>query len=348
MSTERRFILDAIDEAVQAGSRFTQACLQVGLHVRTIQRWRDRGGGEDLRRGPKTTPSNKLSEEERQEVLDIATSPELRDLSPKQIVPTLADRERYVASESTFYRILREEKMLTHRRHARPVTRHRPQPYVAVAPNQVWSWDITYLRSALRGSFYYLYMVEDIWSRKVVGWAVHEEESSELAAELIERVCDELGIDPAGLVLHSDNGGPMKGSTMLATLHRMQVVPSFSRPRVSDDNPYCESLFRTMKYRPEYPHQPFESIHQARAWVAVFVDWYNTEHLHSAIGFVTPERRHDGEDIEILARRKRVYEDARRRNPTRWARHTRAWKPVEEVHLNPERASNLVLQKKAA
>ncbi len=158
----------------------------------------------------------------------------------------------------------------------------------------------------------------------------------EHAATLIDRVAAETRIPHDRLVLHSDNGGPMKGSTMLATLQRLGIVPSFSRPHVSDDNPFSESLFRTMKYRPSYPHRPFASLAEARTWVASFVAWYNTEHLHSGIGFVTPAQRHDSHDVAILERRRRVYDAARRRRPERWARHTRAWKAVETVRLNPD------------
>jgi transposase InsO family protein len=207
---------------------------------------------------------------------------------------------------------------------------------VATAPNQVWSWDITYLRSPVRGAFYYLYLVEDVWSRKVVGWAVHDREAHELAAQLIARTCREESIDAGSLVLHSDNGGPMKGATMLATLQRLGVVPSFSRPGVSDDNPFSEALFRTLKYRPGFPSKPFASLAVAQAWVAAFVRWYNTEHLHSAIRFVAPEDRHTGRDVAQLANRDAVYQQARVRFPERWSGATRNWSRITSVILHPE------------
>jgi transposase InsO family protein len=270
-------------------------------------------------------------------VIEIANSPEFRDLSPKQIVPRLADQGSYVASESSFYRILREAQQLEHRERSGVATkRARPSEHVASGPNQVMSWDITYLRAPVKGEFFYLYLIEDVWSRKIVGWQVHEEESMWLASRLIERTCDQLGIDPEGVVLHSDNGGPMKGSTMLATLERLGIVPSFSRPRVSDDNPYSESLFRTLKYRPSYPGGPFASIEAAREWVADFVAWYNLEHLHSGIGYVTPAQRHAGEDEKILEQRREVYERAQQRNPQRWSRAARCWDRPEIVRLNPQ------------
>ena len=209
--------------------------------------------------------------------------------------------------------------------------------HVATAANQVWSWDITYLPSSTRGRFFYLYLVEDIWSRRIVGFEVHEEESMELSAALVITTCKAEGVDPRGLVLHSDNGGPMRGSTMLATLNHLGIVASFSRPSVSDDNPFIESLFRTLKYRPAYPYRPFETVEQARAWVAEFVTWYNTEHRHSGIRFVTPNERHDGREDDVLAQRVRVYERARRKHPNRWSRGMRNWTPAPAVFLNPKR-----------
>ena len=268
-------ILVLIDEAVTSGARLNRACDILGLPARTVQRWRQQGEqGFDRRLGPKTAPCNKLSPAERQTVLDITQRPEYRDLSPQQIVPRLADDGIYLASESTFYRILHEEDALHHREPSLPRSVTRPREHVAMGPYEVWSWDITYLRSAVRGSFYYLYLVEDIWSRKIVGWAVHEEESMDLAARLLDDTATRVNCDRSGLVLHSDNGGPMKGSTMLATLQRLGIVPSFSRPHVSDDNPYSEALFRTLKFRPEYPRGAFASLEAARQWVASFVAWY--------------------------------------------------------------------------
>lgn len=329
-----------VQEATDAGARLEKACELIGIQARTLQRWRSQNVGEDRRNGPHSSPGNKLGPEEREDVLRTVNRPENRDLSPKQIVPKLADQGIYIASESTIYRILREERQLTHRERSRPATGGRPREHVATGPNQVYSWDITYLLSPVRGRFYYLYLIEDVWSRRIVGFAVHDRESSDLAAELIEEVCILHEIDPNGVVLHSDNGGPMKGSTMLATLQRLGIVPSFSRPSVSNDNPFSESLFRTMKYRPEYPSAPFESLEQARAWVALFVRWYNTEHLHSAINFVTPADRHEGRENAIFARRQTVYEAARQRHPQRWSAHTRRWVSIKEVRLNPEKCDH--------
>jgi putative transposase len=267
----------------------------------------------------------------------VVNSPEYRNLPPKQIVPRLADNGHYYASESTVYRILRDEGQLTHRGRSKPRIARHVDEHRATGPNQVWSWDITYLLSQVRGRFFYLYLIEDVWSRRIMGFEVHEEESMDLAATLTRKTCASACVDPRGLVLHSDNGGPMRGSTMLATLQHLGIVASFSRPKVSDDNPFIEALFRTLKYRPEYPQRPFESIEQARLWVESFVTWYNEEHLHSGIRFVTPEQRHQREEHAVLANRARVYERARRRHPNRWSGKTRNWSPTTTVYLNPKR-----------
>jgi len=330
-------IRELVDQAVAAGARRERACEVIGVSARSVERWAH--GEDDRRSGPHREPANALSPAERRRVVAIATSPEMRDLSPKQIVPRLADRGVYVASESTFYRVLRAEQLDERRGRMRtPTKRPRPQ-HVATAPWQVASWDITYLRSHVRGAFFYLYMVEDIWSRKILGWDVHDTESMDEAAELVERVRDEAvaeGVDLTGWVLHSDNGGPMKGTTMLATLQRLGVVPSFSRPRVSDDNPFSEALFRTLKYCPEYPRHGFATVEDARAWVAGFVAWYNGEHLHSGIAFVTPAARHAGHDIAQLAERRRTYAKAHRRHPERWTGAPRGWERPATVYLNPD------------
>ena len=344
-------IIDLIEKAVESGARMKNAAIIMGLSARTIIRWRHQGGGQDLRNGPSAAPSNKLSEKERQQILDISNSAPFRDLSPNQIVPKLADQDVYLASESTFYRILKEHKMLTHRQTSKPAVSRRPKEHLATCPCQVWSWDITYLQTSVRGLFFYLYMVVDVWSRKIIAAQVFAEESMDHSSMLLAHACMTHGIKPEELVLHSDNGGPMKGATMLATLHKLGVVPSFSRPSVSNDNPYSESLFRTMKYRPEYPSKPFKSIDHAQSWIDKFVFWYNTQHLHSSIRFVTPDDRHFGCEKHILTNRRKVYEKARSRNPNRWSKNIRNWNPVHQVWLNPEKkveTSQMHYLKKAA
>ncbi len=334
MAIDRVKAVELIEEAMGMGARCQPSCRILGISKRTFLRWRNDLGGEDRRSGPKEAPAHALSEEERALVLAVATSPKYRDLSPAQIVPQLADTGIYIASESSFYRILRSEQMVQHRERAKPVEHTRPSEHEANGPNEVWSWDITFLKSPIRGMFYYLYMVVDVWSRKIVGWAVHESESAELSKRMILNACKTEGIDPNTLVLHSDNGAAMKGATLLATLQQLGIVASFSRPRVCDDNPYSEALFRTMKYVPEYPALPFTSREDAETWVEQFVRWYNHEHLHSGIKFITPESRHAGADSEILRNRTAVYEQAKQAHPKRWSGGTRNWQPVETVILN--------------
>jgi putative transposase len=327
-----------IEEAVVAGARRAPACQLVGLSARSVERWRagPDDTAEDARHGPRHAPANKLSSAERRTLLDTVNAATFRELTPHQIVPRLADLGCYLASESTIYRVLRAEQLLAHRGRAKAPVRRAPRAHIATGPDQVWTWDITYLRTPVRGLFLYLYLMMDIWSRKVVGWAVHEVEAADLAATLFTATCRAHHLDPRGIVLHADNGGPMKGATMVVTLERLGVLASFSRPNVSNDNPFSESLFRTLKYRPEYPTQPFVDLAAARTWVGTFVRWYNTTHLHSAIRFVTPEDRHAGRDTALLAARHAVYAAARTRRPERWSGRTRNWDPITDVTLNPE------------
>lgn len=339
---EREQVMTMVAEAVKAGARQSRACEVISLSERTLQRWQnDRSAGAGDRRPARIqAPKNRLSEEERQRVLTIANSPEFGHLSPSQIVPRLADQGEYVASESTIYRILKAYGQLTHRSAARPAKpQSSPRALTATAPGQLFSWDITYLPTPVMGTYFYLYLFMDIFSRKIVGWQVYESESSDLAAEVMHDICLRECIAPQQVVLHSDNGAPMKGATMLATLQALGVMPSFSRPAVSNDNPYSESLFKTMKYRPVYPHQPFVNLMAARQWVGAFVHWYNEEHRHSAIGFVTPAQRHAGLDVELLAKRVEVYEAAKAENPRRWSCPTRNWQRVTVVHLNPDKSN---------
>jgi putative transposase len=335
---ERVRVVRLVEEAVGRGARREAAAQTLGLSPRTLERWRREGTvGEDRRRGPKSAPPNQLSEAERTRVLELVNSPAYRDLSPKQIVPRLLDEKGlYLVSESTIYRLLHAEGQMTHRERSRPATSKRPREQVATGPNQVWSWDITWLPGPVRGTFFYLYLILDVWSRKIVGARVHAEENSRLAAELFAETCRRLGLDPEGLVLHSDNGSPMKGSTMLATLQWLGVRASFGRPGVSNDNPFSESLFRTMKYRPHYPSRPFASLEEAQTWVTRFIAWYNREHRHSAIRYVTPDERHHGQEVAILERRQRIYERARAAHSERWSGKTRDWTPVATVRLNPD------------
>lgn len=334
---DRRSCIELVKQAKTGGARRAACCQVLDVSLRTVERWEKDPNQGDQRRGPDTVCGHALSDKEKQAIVAVCNSGDYRDLSPWQIVAQLADQGRYLGSQSSFYRVLKHNDQLSHRQNSKLPVHHRPKDLTARNPNEVWSWDITYLNSPIRGQYYYLYLVEDIFSRMIVGWTVEEVQSTEHSARLIDWACQEHGIARGQLTLHADNGAPVKGATLLATLERLGIAPSFSRPRVSDDNPYSESLFKTLKYRPSYPETAFSGIDQAREWVRRFVKWYNTEHLHSAIRFVTPSCRHLGLDKAILQKRAAVYEKAKRLNPLRWSGPTRNWSPIAEVHLNPKK-----------
>jgi transposase InsO family protein len=344
---DRRRAVQLIDEAVASGARKASACAQLGVTLRTYQRWHRKG---DLRSDGRCDairrePPNKLSAQEREEILRTLNEPRFASLPPTQIVPQLADQGRYLASESSFYRLLREQQQLTHRSPAREGMHREPPRQSASAPNQLWCWDITYLPTQVRGQFLYLYLILDVYSRKVIAHEVHAEESGQHAAALIERAVLREGVVGRPLVIHQDNGSVMKASTFLAKLQQLGIMPSYSRPSVSDDNAYAESLFRTFKYRADYPGV-FASLEQARAWALRFERWYNHQHKHRNLKFVSPAQRHRGEDRAIFAARHALYQQARAKHPTRWSGNTRNWSLCNEVWLNRP-ASNTLMQNAA-
>lgn len=348
--SDRKKYCGLIKEAVSDGAKQASACKLVGITARTFQRWSKHEALSEDRRLYNDAPAhNKLSDTIRNEILRVINLPEYSTLTPYQIVPTLLDLGQYIASESTFYRVMRENNQLKHRGKGRVGQRKKPEPLIATSSNEVYSWDITYLLSLVKGQYYYLYMVMDIYSRKIVGWQVHDCESSAFAADLIEDIARRENIDKNQLVIHSDNGSPMKGATLRAKLIDLEITPSYSRPRVSNDNPYSESLFKTVKYHYTFPENPFTNLKEAREWVEKFVLWYNDTHQHSAIKFVTPNQRHEGLDKAILKNRKVVIELARKNHPERWnGRKTRNLMPVSAVYLNPDRGEKNQTTEKSA
>lgn len=331
-----------INEALQSGSRLKPACNEAEVSLRTYRRWVIKGAVQQDNRpeAKRPAPMNKLSNEEVSEVVAVCNEKQFASLPPSQIVPKLADQGRYIASESSFYRILKAKDQLHHRGRMSIVEkRSAPTSYTATGPNQVWCWDITYCSSKVRGLYFYLYMIEDVYSRKIVGWEVHNQECGELAAQLLQRIVMREQCFKKPLVLHSDNGAPMKSVTLKAKMEELGLTGSHSRPRVSNDNPYSESLFRTMKYCPRWPSEGFNDLDCCRIWVNDFVSWYNNEHCHSQIKFVTPAQRHSGDDKLILESRKAIYKDAKAKNPQRWSGNTRNWAHIEAVHLNPEKVA---------
>jgi putative transposase len=317
------------------GARLSKSCEVVGVSLRTYQRWKKNPTKVDKRKGALKNTPNKLSVIERQKVIEIVNKPIFSSLPPSQIVPILADKGEYLCSESTFYRILRAEGMQHHRGLSKPPQKRACPRLTASKPNQIYSWDITFLPTNVKGYFFYLYLFIDIYSRYIVGWHINERQDNKVAANVFKTICKAENIKEAQLTLHADNGGPMKGATMLATMQSLGVIKSFSRPATSNDNPFSEALFKTVKYCPSYPRKPFIDIKQSEMWMDKFVQWYNFEHKHSGINFVTPHQRHTGLEHEILNKRTQVYIKANTKYPERWSCNIRSWKPAEKVCINP-------------
>jgi len=342
---DRQTMVHDIAVAQRAGARLLPACLIVGITLRTLQRWQ--GAGEngvvcaDARPlAVRPVPAHALSAAERAQIVSIANEPRFASIPPARIVPMLADEGIYVASEASIQRVLRDHGQTQKRGRAKaPKAVRPPTTHVASAPGEVWCWDMSYLRGPVLGQWFYLYLILDLYSRKIVGWEVQATDDSDHATHLVRRAALAEGIHAmtAKPVLHGDNGATLKATTVLAMLHWLGIKPSYSRPRVSDDNAYAESLFRTAKYRPEFPADGFPDLDAAREWATRFVHWYNVEHRHSGIRYVSPAQRHSGDDHPILAARHAVYLQAREANPRRWTRHTRNWTPIGAVTLNPER-----------
>lgn len=340
---DRRSLISNIEQACTSGSRLAQACATAGITLRTLQRWKGVNSAGDRRpAAERPAAAHALGPEEQQAILDVANQPEYAQIPPARIVPMLADQGIYIANESSFSRVLRKHGQTWHRSPARaPRRRRAPTTHCASAPNQVWCWDMTYLPADVAGRWFHLYLIMDLYSRKIVGWEVHSNDSADHATHLVKRTAlaesvASLG-DDCKPVLHGDNGATFKATTVLAILHYLGIKPSYSRPRVSDDNAFVESLFRTAKYRPEFPAKGFADLVAARTWAAQFVGWYNHDHRHSRINYVTPSQRHAGQDAQLLAARHQLYQQARAENPSRWSRGTRNWRPIATVTLNPEK-----------
>jgi transposase InsO family protein len=342
---DRRALARDITQAHAAGARLRPACAIAGIELRTLQRWQAHEGltaGDGRPQAVRPMPRHALSPDERLQLLAVANEPRFAAVPPARIVPMLADEGVYLASESSFTRVLRAQGQTARRGRAKaPKAVRPPTTHIAAAPRQVWCWDMTYLPAQVLGRWFHLYLILDLYSRKIVGWEVHDTDDSDHAAHLVRRtaLAESIATLDAKPVLHGDNGSTLKATTVLAMLNWLGVKPSYSRPRVSDDNAYAEALFRTAKYRPEFPAKGFADLEQARAWAAGFVRWYNHDHRHSGIRYVSPAQRHAGEDLPILAARHDLYMRARALNPARWSGSTRNWSPIGPVTLNPERDS---------
>lgn len=335
-------VVTAIDEAVVSGARQFKACEVVGISERTYRRWKVQGA--DTKDGRpdalRPVPANKLCLQEEKMILEAMNQKEHRSLSPNQVFHKLIDKQGvYIASVSSFYRVLRHCDQINHRGHAKAPTNKSITTHCATGPNEVWMWDITWLPGPAKGIYYYLYMIIDLFSRKIVGWEIWDQESSENASLLVKKAVysENVLLRKEPLVLHSDNGSPMKGASLLTTLYNLGIVRSNSRPRVSNDNAYIESMFRTVKYMPSFPHNGFSHIETSRKWVDAFVAYYNNDHHHSGLKFLTPNQRHNGSSEDILNRRKEILETAKTKNPERWTGPVQDCTIEQAVWLNPSK-----------
>jgi putative transposase len=312
------------------------ACRALGLsHSRF---YRERHGKPACPR-PKVSSPRSLSKAERTEVLQTLNSPRFQDHAPGEVYASLLDEGRYLCSLRTMYRLLEAEGQVRERRDQLRHPLYQKPELLASAPNQVWSWDTTQLRGPVKWSYFYLYVILDIYSRYVVGWMIALQAAAHLAKELIDETCRRQNIQPGQLVLHADRGNPMTSKTLALLLADLGVTQSHSRPSVSNDNPYSEAHFKTMKYRPNYPER-FDSLLDARAWARDFFRWYNCEHYHSGIGWMTPASVHFGLAPQILEKRKLVLEQAYCLHAERFVRG-RPQPPTlpEHVWINPPHAA---------
>lgn len=281
-----------------------------------------------------------LGEDEEQQVLKELHSKRFRDKSPGEVYAILLDEGKYLCSERTMYRILDKHGEVKERRNQRKHPNYTKPELLAIRPNQVWSWDITKLKGPVKWTYSYLYVILDIFSRYAVGWMVAPKESATLAQQLIKKTYSKQGVEAGELTIHSDRGSPMKAKSTALLMADLGIIKSHSRPHVSDDNPFSESQFKTLKYCPEFPAR-FGSLMDARAFCVPFFDWYNIEHRHSGIGMMTPEMVHYGLAEQVRAERQRVLHAAYAAHPERFVRG-RPTPPTlpEAVWINPPRAEN--------
>jgi len=279
--------------------------------------------------------SRALSQEERRLVLDVLQSERFQDKAPLEVYATLLDEGTYLCSVRTMYRMLSQEAEVRERRNQLRHPNYKKPELLATGPNQVWSWDITKLLGPVKWSYYYLYVMIDIYSRYVVGWMLADSESAALAKTLIEESCKKQEIGQGELTIHSDRGPSMKSKPVAWLLSELGVTKSHSRPGVSNDNPFSESQFKTLKYRPEFPER-FGSYEDAMSFCEVFFRWYNQEHRHSGIGLMTPEVVHYGEGEKVRAARQEVLLRAYLKHPERFVKKVpQAPKLPEAVWINP-------------
>jgi len=317
-----------------------RACRAFGVSPRTWNHRRQASEGRLAARpsratgAPRRLPEWTIPPAERDEIRALLCTERFCDLAPAQVYATLLDEGTFWCSESTMYRILRERDLIRERRRGHRRAGHNIPRVRATAPNQVWSWDISRLRGPRPRDWFYLYVLLDIYSRKIVGWTIDTVESDRIAKQLINTACRREGIDRDILTLHSDRGSQMTSTTIAELLEDLGVTRSLSRPRVSNDNPFSEAAFKTAKYRPDYPAR-FTTIDEARTWMRRFAHWYNAEHYHSGIGYLHPADVHAGRTTQVVAARQTVLDAAYIANPDRFRhRNPRVPTPPTEAWIN--------------
>jgi putative transposase len=339
--SERLPAVDLIMAATKSGAGLKKACDALEISVSTFHRWSS-GHITDKRKGAEKTVTRRLGDAERQQIIDISCSEEYKDKNPYEIHANLLDKGVYIASISSFYRVLKARNLVKHRGNTKPAHSHnKPPERKATGPNQVWCWDISWLKTDVRGVFLYAYVIIDIWDRSIVKWNIHDREDDALARELFEQAIRDTG-EPKVFV-HSDNGNPMKGATLRAFFEILGINNSYSRPRISNDNPFIESFFKTLKYTIAYP-QAFTDIASARKWFADFVNAYNKHHQHSGLNYMTPFQVRSGKYRQIAQHRNQVMKQAFERNPQRWSRNVKQIPEEHIVLLNPTADTRLSVQ----
>ena len=315
----------------------TPACAAVGVARATFSRYRQVAESPRPAK-PRPTPPRALSADERRAVLDTLHSERFADRAPAEVYATLLDEDRYLCSIRTMYRLLHGAQEVRERRdQLRHPQYHKPE-LLATGPNQVWSWDITKLLGPAKWSYFYLYVIMDIFSRYVVGWTLAERESGQLAQRLIRETCVKENIEEGQLTIHADRGTSMTSQTVAQLLATLGVVKSHSRPQVSNDNPFSESQFKTLKYQPEFP-QRFASHEHGLTFCREFFPWYNDEHHHWGLGLMTPATVHTGRAAEVLAARQDTLSTAYTAHPQRFVhREPRPQQPPAAVWINPPAA----------
>lgn len=323
------------------GARLFKACEVLELSVSTFRRWKS-GATQDRRKGACKRVPRKLSREEQDLIIQTCCSHEYKDSNPYEIHASLLDKGTYIASVSSFYRVLKKNNLIHHRRNTKPCKSHkRPEEKIATGPNQVWCWDITWIKTDIRGLYLYAYVIIDIWDRSIVKWSIHDREDDALAQELFQKAFRDTGYP--NVFIHSDNGNPMKGATLMALFYDLGIANGYSRPRISNDNPFIESWFKSLKYDVAYPGK-FSGIDAARQWFTDFVHAYNTRHSHSGLYFITPGQMRNGEYESIAENRNRVMKEAYRKTPHRWSQKVKQLPDKHLVVLNPSADTRIKLK----